>query len=178
MKRIAMILLTTATLLSLAVAPPIGDALAQRQQQLTFKVEQANTRYTQQHTIDVGDVPGHQVRVFEVRRTFPSNPPVVNGVKIVEAWSRGASDYTNNNGPAVVYHVFVGENGDKFFITSSAISVQAPGARNLTITTTGPITGGTGVLSGIRGLLRLSISADLQAGTSESEIELEYWFLR
>jgi hypothetical protein len=177
MKRIA-ILLTTAVVLSLSAAPPVGDALAQRKQQLTFKVEQANTKYTQQHTIDVGDIPGHQVRVFEVRRSFPNNPPVVNGVKIVESWSRGATDYTNNNGPAVVYHVFVGENGDKFFITSSAVSVQVPGARNMTITTTGPITGGTGVFSGIRGLLRLSISADLQAGTSESQIELEYWFSR
>ena len=44
-----------------------------------LQVEQANARYTQQHTIDVGDVPGHQVRVFEVRRTYPSNPPVING---------------------------------------------------------------------------------------------------
>ena len=74
MKRIAMILPTTAALLCLAAAPPAGDALAQPQR-LTFKVEQENARYTQQHTIDVGDVPGHQVRVFEVRRTYPSDPP-------------------------------------------------------------------------------------------------------
>ncbi len=121
MKWIAMILPTTAALLCLAAASRVGDALAQPQR-LTFKVEQANARYTQQHTIDVGDVPGHQVRVFEVRRTYPSNPPVINGVKIVQSWTRGISDYTNNNGPAVVYHVYVGENGDKFFVTSSAIS--------------------------------------------------------
>ena len=177
MKRIAMILLTTAALLCLAAAPPAGDALAQPQR-LTFKVEQENARYTQQHTIDVGDVPGHQVRVFEVRRTYPSDPPVINGVKIVQSWTRGISDYTNNNGPAVVYHVYVGENGDKFFVTSSAISVQAPGTRAMTITTVGTVTGGTGEFFGIQGLLRLSISADVQAGVSESQVELEYWFSR
>lgn len=177
MKRIAMILPTTAALLCLAAAPRAGDALAQPQR-LIFKVEQANARYTQQHTIDVGDVSGHQVRVFEVRRTYPSNPPVINGVKIVESWTRGISDYTDNNGPAVVYHVYVGENGDKFFVTSSAISVQAPGTRTMTITTVGTVSGGTGEFFGIQGLLRLSISADVQAGVSESQVELEYWFSR
>jgi hypothetical protein len=118
------------------------------------------------------------VRVFEVRRTYPSNPPVINGVKIVESWTRGISDYTDNNGPAVVYHVYVGENGDKFFVTSSAISVQAPGTRTMTITTVGTVSGGTGEFFGIQGLLRLSISADVQAGVSESQVELEYWFSR
>ena len=177
MNRIAMILLTTAALLCLAAAPRGGDALAQPQR-LTFKVEPANARYTQQLTIDVGDVPGHQARVFEVRRSYPDNPPVINGVKIVESWTRGISDYTDNNGPAVVYHVYVGENGDKFFVTSSAISEQVPGTRTTTITTVGTLAGGTGEFFGIQGLLRLSVSADLQAGVSESQVELEYWFSR
>jgi hypothetical protein len=177
MKRIAMILLTTAALLCLAAAPRAGDALAQPQR-LTIKVEPANARYTQQHTIDVGDVPGHRVRVFEIRRTYPSNPPVINGVKIVESWTRGISDYTNNNGPSIVYHVYVGENGDKFFVTSSAISVQPPGTRRMTITTVGTITGGTGEFFGIQGVLRLSASSDLEAGVNESQVELEYWFSR
>jgi hypothetical protein len=177
MKRIAMILLTAAALLCLAAAPPVGDALAQPQH-LVIKVEAANARYTQQHTIDVGDLPGHQVRVFEIRRTYPSNPPVVNGVKIVESWTRGISDYTNNNGSSVVYHVYVGENGDKFFVTSSAIAEQAPGTRKTTITTAGTVTGGTGEFFGIMGVLRLSALNDLQAGVTESQVELDYFFSR
>jgi hypothetical protein len=177
MKRIATILLTTAALLCLAAAPRAGDALAQPQR-LAFKVEPANARFTQQHTIDVGDIPGHQVRVFEIRRTYPSNPPLVNGIKIVESWTRCISDYTNNSGPSVVYHVYVGENGDKFFVTSAAISVQAPASRRMVVTTVGTVTGGTGEFFGIQGLLRLSSSADLQAGVSESQVELEYWFAR
>jgi hypothetical protein len=89
MKRIAMVALTTAALLGLAAAPT-GDARAERRIQLAFNVEPANARYTQQHVIDVGDVPGHQLRIFEVRHTYPNNPLVINGLKIVESWTRGA----------------------------------------------------------------------------------------
>jgi hypothetical protein len=46
----------------------------------------------------------------------------------------------------------------------------------MTTTTTGHITGGTGKFSGIRGLLRTSVTADLKAGTNEVYVELEYWF--
>ena len=66
-------------LMCLAVRP----ALAEQKQQLVFKVDAANTKYTQQYTIDVDDVPGHQVRLFEIRRTYPSNAPAINGMKIV-----------------------------------------------------------------------------------------------
>src|ERR1700716_3722308 len=105
MKRITIFTLTTALLCLAGVLA--GDGLAQTKQKLVFKVDAANTKYTQQHIIHVGDVPGHQVRVFEVRRTYPTNPPVINGMKIVESWARGASDFTNSNGPAVIYHIFV-----------------------------------------------------------------------
>src|SRR5262245_32034244 len=45
-------------------------------------------RRTQQHTIDVGDVAGHQVRVFEIKRVYPTNAPLIGGMKIVESWTR------------------------------------------------------------------------------------------
>jgi hypothetical protein len=177
MKRIAMVALTTAALLGLAAAPT-GDARAERRIQLAFNVEPANARYTQQHVIDVGDVPGHQLRLFEVRRTYSNNPLVINGLKIVESWTRGVSDYTNNNGPAVVYHVYVAENGDKFFVQSSTLAVQNPGSTAFTATTVGPISGGTGMLAALQGLVRMSIRADPTAGVNEMQIELEYWLSR
>src|SRR2546422_10297001 len=172
MKRITIFMI----LLCLPGAPLAGDALAQQTQQLVFKVGAANTKYTQQHAIDVDDVAGHQVRVFEVRRIYPTNPPVINGMKIVESWTRGASDYTNNNGPAIAYHTYVAENGDKFFAQSATVVVQGSGARNFTGTTVGPITGGIGKLAGLRGLLRLSITANPVTGENETQAEIEYWF--
>jgi hypothetical protein len=100
-------------------------------------------------------------------------------MKIVESRARGASDYTNNNGPAVVYHTYVVENGDKFFAqtaTIATIAVQGADGRSFTGTTVGPITGGTGKLARIRGLVRLSLAANPATGENETETEIEYWF--
>ena len=157
----------------LAVALPANDALAQ--QRLVFKVAAENTKYTQQHTIDVGDVPSHQVRLFEIRRTYPSTPPVIDGMKIVESWSRGITNYTNNNGEGTVFAVYVLENGDKFFTRGSLVTVQSPEASTLTAITVGPITGGTGKLARINGMARTSTSANPNAGVNETQVDIEYW---
>jgi len=178
MKRKATLALTTMALLGLAVVPPAGDVLAQEKQRLVFKVDAANTKYTQQHMIDVGDVPGHQVRLFEIHRSYPSNAPVINGTKIVESGARGITDYTNNNGAATTYAVYVLENGDKFFTRGSLVAVQSPGASKLTATTVGPITGGTGKLAGIQGISRTVTSADPKAGGNETQGEIEYWLAK
>ena|ERR1700730_2347199 len=85
----------TMALLSLAVALP---AFAQQKQHISYKVSAENSKYTQQHVIDVGDVPGHQVRVYEIYRSFPNNAPVINGLKVKETWTRATSDYTDGNG--------------------------------------------------------------------------------
>jgi hypothetical protein len=159
--------------LCLAVALPMNDALAQ--ERLVFKVAAENTKYTQQHTIDVGDVSGHQVRLFEIHRTYPNNAPVINGMKIVESWTRGVSDYTNNNGEAITYGVYVLENGDKFFTRGSLVSVQSPEASSLTATTVGPITGGTGKIARINGMARTSTSANPKTGVNETQVDIEYW---
>ena len=164
--------LTTFTLLCFAVALPANDVLAQ--ERLVFKVAAENTQYAQQYTIDVGDVSGHQVRLFEIRRTYPSNAPVING-KIVESWTRGISDYTNNNGEAISYGVYVLENGDKFFTRGSLVSVQNPEASNLTATTVGPITGGTGRLARINGMARTLTTANPETGMNEVQVDLQYW---
>jgi hypothetical protein len=178
MNRVTPVSLTSIVVLCLSVIPPAGDALAQQKQQLVFKVGAENSKYTQQHTIDVGDVPGHQIRLFEIRRTYPDNAPTINGMKIVESWARGITDYTNNNGPATTYSVYVLESGDKFFTRGSLVAVQSPGASKLTATTVGPITGGTGKLAGIQGMARTVASADPKAGFNETQVEIEYWIER
>ena len=160
------------TLMWLAVVPA-NEVLAQ--QQLVFDVSAENTKYTQQYTVDVGDVSGHQVRLVEIHRTYPSNPPVINGMKIVESWTRGTSDYTNNNGEARSYSVYVLENGDKFFSRGTLIAVQSPEESNLTATTVGPITGGTGKLSRINGMARTSTTANPKTGLNETHVDIEYW---
>ena len=172
MAPVAKLTIWTITLMLLAVAAAT-EVLAQ--EKLVFDVSAENTKYTQQYTIDVGDVSGHQLRVLEIQRVYPSNAPVINGMKIIESWTRGTSDYTNYNGEARSYTVYVLENGDKFFTRGTLIAVQAPEESNLTATTVGPITGGTGKLSKINGMARSSTTANPKTGLNETHVEIEYW---
>ena len=171
--RVSKLTLSTIALMWLAAGLATNNALAQ--QRLVFKVSADNTRYTQQHTIDVGDVAGHEVRLFEIHRTYPGTAPMINGMKIVESWTRGVSDYIDNNGEGTIYGVYVLENGDKFFTRGSLVAVQSAGATRLTATTVGPITGGTGKLGRINGMVRTSTSADPKAGINETRVDIEYW---
>ena len=174
MNRSTKLTLTTMALLCLAVALPAGDALAQNQQiRVSFKASAANSKYTQQHNIDVGDVPSHQVRVFEIHRTFPSNAPVINGVKLVDLWNRGASDLFDGDGAYTTYAVFIMENGDKFFTRASLVA-QSIGSGKFTTTSTGTITGGTGKFFGIEGIVRTVGTDDPKAGFTETQYDIEY----
>jgi hypothetical protein len=163
----------TVSMVCLVVALPTDNVHAQQKQQLSFKTSAENTKYTQQQQIDVGDAPGHQVRIYELHRTFPNNAPVINGVAIKEQWTRAISDYTDNNGPGTTYGVYVLENGDKFF-TRSALVAQSTGSGKLTATTVGQITGGTGKFAGIQGIVRTLNTADPKAGVNEGQTDIEY----
>ena len=165
--------LRTVTLMWMVAVLPTKPVLAQ--ERLVFSVSAENTKYTEQHTIDVGDVAGHQVRVFEIKRVYPANAPVIAGLKIVESWTRGISDYTNNSGEAVSYGVYVLDNGDKFFTRGRLVAFQGPEARKMTATTVGPIIGGTGKLARINGMARIVSLANPQTGMNETQIEIDYW---
>jgi hypothetical protein len=173
MYRRATLAVTTLALLSFAIALPMGEAIAQQKQQVSFKTPATSSKYTQQHVIDVGDVPGHQVRVYEIQRTYSNNAPMINGAKLVEWWTRGLSDYTNNNGTGSTYSVYTVEGGDKFFARASLVA-QSTGAGKLTATTAGFIIGGTGKFAGIQGPVHTLTSADPKAGINESQVDIEY----
>jgi hypothetical protein len=90
--------LVRAALPCLAITLPGSNALAQQKQQVSFKSSAEHIRFTQQQNIEVRDVPNHIVRSYEGRTTFPSNAPVINGVKIVEEWDTGTGDRIEGNG--------------------------------------------------------------------------------
>ena len=70
--------LTIMALLPLAVALSVGEAAAQQTpQKVSYKVSAQNSKFTQQQFLDVGDVPGHQVRSFEIHRTYPERQGAV-----------------------------------------------------------------------------------------------------
>jgi len=158
----------------------IPASWAQQQKQLVkFEAPAANTKYTEQHSIAVGDVAGHDIRIFENLRTFPKDPPVIGGIPVKEWWTHGLTDFTDTNGLGTAYHTLVMENGDKVFarvnfVAQSAVSPDGAkkGANNLIA---GPITGGTGKFLGIRGMLKFAAHFDTTSGLNDSKGEIEYW---
>ena len=110
MNRRTTLTLTTVALLCLAVALPANNSLAQQKQQVSFRATAENTKVTQQQNLDAGDVPGHIVRTYEVHRTFSGNAPVINGIKLVEAWERGLTDLIEGNGTSTAGRIIHGDH--------------------------------------------------------------------
>ena len=151
---------------------------AQEKCKVSEGVEAANSTYTQQHVLDVGDVPGHQIRIYEVHRTYPNDKPNCEGLKRVESWDRGSSDYIDRNGHTWGYGMTVLENGDKMFNTFDGTSqtvVAADGSKKSTFTGVSRFTGGTGKYNGIRGMLRVSTAFDPDKNINKVQAEGEYW---
>lgn len=154
------------------------STLAQQKQSVKFEAPAANTKYTQQQSIAVGDVAGHEFRIFENIRTFPKDPLIIDGISVKEWWTRGSTDYIETNGVGTAYHTLIMESGDKIFaranfVAQSAVSADGKkGANNLVA---GPITGGTGKFLGIRGMLRFAATFDTKLGVNDSKGEIEYW---
>ena len=169
-----------ATLFAALVAVSAASgALAQEKYKYSFKAPDGVTKYTKQHTLDVGDVPGHQIRVAETHTVYTGDAPVYAGVKVKEAWGRLTSDYVDGSGHAVNYAVAIMENGDKVFSRTQLLlqsSAGADGVRKNSFTTVTTITGGTGKFVGIRGTLRGQGATDFKSGTSNNLTEGEYWF--
>ena len=174
--------LTTVFVLSLIaglilLAPT--QSLAQEKHKYSFGAPPGASVYTQQHAIDVGDVPGHQVRIFEIRAKYTNDAPVYAGVKVVEGWTRASSDLTNGSGRSSGYGISIFENGDKIFSRFETLVhtvVDADGSRKSSYTTVTTLTGGTGKFSTIRGTLRGAGSTDFRTGLSGVKTEGEYWF--
>ena len=142
-------LLLTAMVALFSFSP--GELAAQEKCKMKWEVPAANANFTEQHVIDVGDVPGHKVRIYELHRTFPNDQPNCEGLKRVEEWNRGYSDYIDLNGRAWGYRITILENGDKIFGESSGTTqtvVAADGSKKTTYSGVVVYTGGTGKYQG------------------------------
>jgi len=172
------LILTTAMLTALFSC----SAWAQQRHAITMSGEGMKGRYIQQNIIDVDDAPGHQIRNFEIHRTFsPDSQLAIDGERIVEAWVRGYSNYTGGIGPVWGYTTWITEKGNKIFtegIGTSEAQITDTGSRRGTYHGTSRFTGGTGRFAKIRGLL-VDISrfdTDPKAGYNTVDSHGEYWF--
>jgi hypothetical protein len=162
------------TLMFCAALLPLHNSSAQEIRKTLLQSAAKNTKYGRVHDLAVEDLPNHTLRVFEIHRTYPDNPPVINGKKLVEWWARGIADLVDGNGQATEYEVFIMGGGDKFFARATAVIQNSSG--KISAFTAGQITGGTGELTGIGGFLRGSSNIDIKAGFNENRTEIEYWF--
>lgn len=156
----------------------ISEALAQETCKRKLDNSGAQAKYTQQHVMDVGDVPGHQIRIFELHRTYASDDPNCEGLKRKESWTRGYSDYVNLNGRAWGYGNVTLDNGDKIFFEFSGTShtvVSEDGKKKSTYVGTSRYIGGTGMYTGVRGMSWDKVRFDPIANVNVSESEEEYW---
>ena len=91
------------------------DSWAQQKLKYSFKDPGGLTKYTQQHVLDVGDAPGHQIRVASLQTKYANEAPEYDGVKVVEVMGWLASDYIGASGRFTSYGVLHMANGDRIF---------------------------------------------------------------
>jgi hypothetical protein len=159
-----------------------SPAWGQEKQPLNASGEGMKSRWVQQNVIDVDDVPGHQLRNYEIHRTFSSSgQPVVDGERVIEGWVRGYSNYTNGIGPVWSYTTWITDKGSKIFIESIGTSESKPtetGSKRGTYHGTSRIVGGTGRFANLRGLF-VDVSkfdTDPKVGYSTADSHGDYWF--
>jgi hypothetical protein len=157
-------------------------ALSQDKYPINSNSGGSTSKYTQQHKIDVGDVPGHIVRIQETHRIYNEKSTlVIRGTKVKEGWVQGFSDYTNGKGRAWGYGHWALEDGEKIFLDYSGQSHSEPtstGSLKGSYHGTTRIVGGTGKYKGIRGTVTdtVSFDTDPNSGYNTSDGKGEYWF--
>lgn len=168
-----------ACLSALALILAAGEALAQQKHKYFFKPPPGTTKFTQTHLLDIGDMPGHQVRIAEVQAKYGDEAPVFDGVKVREIRSVLVSDYVGGTGNAFLHGVWSLENGDKIYSRTDIMARTTVGtddARTTSFTAVVRLNGGSGKFTGIRGTLWTTGFSDLKAKTSGTQTEGEYWF--
>jgi len=159
-----------------------GAIWAQEKRPISISSEGAMTRFIQQLAIDVDDVSGHQVRVFENHRIYATDKQaMVAGERIVESFGRGLSNYVIGIGPVFGYTTLVTDKGNKIFLEFSGSSETRPtetGSKRGTYNGTARFVGGTGQFLKIRGYLveEAKYDTDPKTGYNFGEFRGEYWF--
>jgi hypothetical protein len=136
-------------------------------------------KYIEQHTLEVGDVPGHQIRVAAITTKYSAEAPAYDGVKVVESSGWLSSDYIDGSGRFVQYAVLQMANGDKIYQSTegqSQTSHGTDGGGKASYSTVTYLKGGTGKFATLRGVLRGSGATDFKTGPINNATEGEYWF--
>ncbi len=134
----------------------------------------SNSRFLQEHIVEVDDVPGHRLRVYEIRQDYPQKDLAFAGVVVKEALSRNMSDYVNGSGPFTYYMVYSLEDGNQVFSRGTG-STQADATSGYRFVIVENFVGGTGRFKGMRGQVRGGGVRAPGASSLTVEWKGEYW---
>ena len=160
-----------------------GLAVAQQKYAYKHSTTPQSSRYVQQHKIDVGDIPGHQVRIYEIVNKYTRGHPIIRGTRVVETWARGSSDYISGVGPVRDYGVWMLEDGNKIYTEWTGTThsdVSSTGTLKGTFNGTTRLTGGTGKFAAIRGVVTdvVEFDTDPDSDYNNGSERGEYWFVQ
>jgi len=153
------------------------DARAQTKYTIS-RAPSGSSSYPQQLALDVGDAPGHQVRVYQLHFNYPEHDLAFAGVLVTESEVYGFSDYTNFNGPFWNYQVYTLQDGNKIFSRSAGTSLattKADGSRVVRYSFVENFVGGTGKFKGMRGQVTGTGERGTVAKSVTQESHGEYW---
>jgi hypothetical protein len=166
-------------LATLAVLLAASNGWAQQKYSIT-EGPKSESKYLQEHIIDAGDRPGHQLRVYELRSTYPASDLEFAGVKVTESHVRGMSDYTNWSGSFTTYTVYSLEDGSQIFSRTTGTTQSNVGGdgkrQSFKYSFVETFVGGTKGFRGIRG--QQIGSGAREAGSnslSQQQSVGEYW---
>jgi len=165
-----------ASLLTAAISLVASNVVvAQDKHVVAFDAPASGNKYTQLYVLDVGDVPGHKLRLYELVRAYGAKDQTIEGVVLKEAVIHASSDLTEMNGLGHSYVEYRMDNGDKIFARGYFLYHKLPNSDRQKNLTELDITGGTGKFRGIRGIVRAETVAD-GAAFNQNRTEFEYWF--
>lgn len=149
------------------------DASAQQKYTIS-QAPNSSSQYLQEHAIEVDDTPGHRLRVYEIRQSYPQRDLAFAGVVVKEALSRNMSDLVDGNGPFTYYIVYSMEDGNKVFSRGTGTS-QADATVGNRFVIVENFVGGTGKFKGMRGQVRGGGVRAPGASSLTVEWKGEYW---
>ena len=144
----------------LAIAASTGVAFAGSDQKSPYvdaegycvvDIDPSNqVKYVQQKVIDVPDIKGHVVRIYEIEQKM-KNTKLCNGDSFVSRRSYGMADFIDHDGSDSGYIIFNTEKGDQLILKFTGNSQKKVGEDLADDQYTGRVIGGVGDLSAVKG---------------------------
>lgn len=153
------------------------DAFCEGKQTVAYSLPPGSSRFTQEQVIEVGDVPGHKLRIFESQINYKDVNLAFADVRVKESFTRGSSDHINGTGTASNYAVCLLEEGNKVFAKESGVgqaTVGPNGAVSFRYAVIATFTGGTGKFRGIKGQLRGNVVRIPGENSVKADVTGEY----